>query len=527
MASLAFVLVPFVFQVVAYHYCQADNTYTCLVPEFVHSIAALLCRAHQLSAYRELLLKEPHLQSMLSLRSCVQDPMAAFRRGVLEPLANLRKERRIPEEDYIILIDGLNEAEFHKPDYGDTIASFITKIIAKFPSWLKLVVTVRINLVEITSLLPFSKISLDDFSDNKEISNDLNAYIQYRINGSKDIMNNISLNGKADPITVGKLSSHLISRSQGSYLYLKLTLDLFERGHLVIKSASYKVVPVSLAELYQLQCNMKFMTNSAFERSLPILNVSLASLHPLTDEQLFNAINAGFVQGELQWEDFQQRMELLSCFLIKRRDKTRMFCHPSFREWLVWRADGESTDFLCDPRTGHALMAFMLLRQEGKLNRQQTMELGHHILKAHIFKGLSKKTGVSSSVLQALWINCSTDGLSAALASLRNLYTPNVKVSRLLMLGGANVNYRTEVLNNAPVLCVQCHLGHQEIVSLLLEFGASVDVVSENGMSPLCFSAAAGHLGQVMLLCKKEAKKYNEDFHVPAGGALWHCALHD
>ncbi|XP_044221789.1 protein TANC1 isoform X2 [Thunnus albacares] len=510
-------------KVVAYHYCQADNTYTCLVPEFVHSIAALLCRAHQLSAYRELLLKEPHLQSMLSLRSCVQDPMAAFRRGVLEPLANLRKERRIPEEDHIILIDGLNEAEFHKPDYGDTIASFITKIIAKFPPWLKLVVTVRVNLLEITSLLPFSKISLDDFTDNKEISNDLNAYIQYRINGSKDIMNNISLNGKADPITVGKLSSHLISRSQGSYLYLKLTLDLFERGHLVIKSASYKVVPVSLAELYQLQCNMKFMTNSAFERSLPILNVALASLHPMTDEQLFQAINAGFIQGELPWEDFQQRMELLSCFLIKRRDKTRMFCHPSFREWLVWRADGESTDFLCDPRTGHALMAFMLSRQEGKLNRQQTMELGHHILKAHIFKGLSKKTGVSSSVLQALWISCSADGLSAALASLRNLYTPNVKVSRLLMLGGANVNYRTEVLNNAPVICVQCHLGHQEIASLLLEFGASVDVVSENGMNPLCFSAAAGHLGLVMLLCKRGAKVD----HVDKSGqcALVHAAL--
>lgn len=56
-------------------------------------------------------------------------------------------ERKIPEEDHIILIDGLNEAEFHKPDYGDTIASFITKIIAKFPSWLKLVVTVRVNLL--------------------------------------------------------------------------------------------------------------------------------------------------------------------------------------------------------------------------------------------------------------------------------------------------------------------------------------------------------------------------------------------
>uniref|UniRef100_A0A3Q3XJX8 TANC1/2-like winged helix domain-containing protein n=1 Tax=Mola mola TaxID=94237 RepID=A0A3Q3XJX8_MOLML len=78
--------------------------------------------------------------------------------------------------------------------------------------------------------------------------------------------------------------------------------------------------------------------------------------------------------------------------------------------------------------SGHALLAFMFSRQEGKLNRQQTMELGHHILKAHIFKGLSKKTGVSSSVLQAMWVNCSTDSLSAALASLRNLYTPNIKV---------------------------------------------------------------------------------------------------
>lgn len=58
-----------------------------------------------------------------------------------------RPERKITEDDYIILVDGLNEAEFHKPDYGDTIASFITKIISKFPIWLKLVVTVRVNLV--------------------------------------------------------------------------------------------------------------------------------------------------------------------------------------------------------------------------------------------------------------------------------------------------------------------------------------------------------------------------------------------
>ena len=37
-------------------------------------------------------------------------------------------------------------------------------------------------------------------------------------------------------------------------------------------------------------------------------------------------------------------------------------------------------------RSGHTLLAFWLCRQEGKLNRQQTLELGHHILKAHIYK---------------------------------------------------------------------------------------------------------------------------------------------
>ncbi|XP_041121157.1 protein TANC2-like isoform X2 [Polyodon spathula] len=510
-------------QVVAYHYCQADNAYTCLVPEFVHNVAALLCRSPQLITYREQLLREPHLQSVLSLRSCVQDPLASFRRGVLEPLDALYKERKIADEELIILIDGLNEAEFHKPDYGDTIVSFLSKTIGKFPPWLKLIVTVRTTLQEITKLLPFHRVSLDRLEENEGIDQDLQAYILHRIQSSPDIQNNISLNGKMDNTTFGKLSAHLKTLSQGSFLYLKLTFDLIEKGYLVLKSSSYKVVPVSLAEVYLLQCNMKFPTQSSFERVLPGLNVAVASLHPLTDEQIYQAVNAGAVQGTLEWDDFQQRMENLSMFLIKRRDGTRMFVHPSFREWLIWREEGEKTKFLCDPRSGHTLLAFWFSRQEGKLNRQQTIELGHHILKAHIFKGLSKKVGVSSSVLQGLWVSYSTEGLSAALASLRNLYTPNIKVSRLLILGGANVNYRTEVLNNAPILCAHAHLGYTDTVGLLLEFGASVDSSSEIGLTPLGYAAAAGHLPIVNALCRRRAKMDHLDKNGQC--ALVHAAL--
>ncbi|RVE74379.1 hypothetical protein OJAV_G00021360 [Oryzias javanicus] len=512
-------------KVVAYHFCQADNTYTCLVPEFVHSVAALLARAPQLTPYRELLAQEPHLQNTLSLRSCVQDPIAAFRKGVIEPLASLRKERRLPEEDYVILVDSLNEAEFHKPDYGDTIAAFITKIISKFPLWLKLVVTVRTGLVEITTLLPFSGISLDILPDSSDLGADLSDYIHHRVSSSSQVAANVTTpTGSApDPLLLSKFSSHLSTRSHGSILYLQLTLDLFHKGHLALKGGNYLVVPVSLSEVYLLMCRESFPDKDVFERVLPVLNVALASLHPLTDEQMFRALNAGAVKGELEWKDFQQRLDSLAGFMVKRRDGTRMLCHPSFREWLVWRADEESNDFLCEPRSGHALLAFMLSRQEGKLNRQQTIELGHHILKAHIFKGLSKKTGVSSSVLQAVWVNCSTDSLSAALASLRNLYTPNIKVSRLLMLGGASVTWCTEVIGHAPILAVHAHLGHVEMVALLLEMGAAVDGTTDSGMTPLCLAAAAGHADIVSLLCKKGAKVGHADKNGQC--ALVHAAL--
>lgn len=43
---------------------------------------------------------------------------------------------------------------------------------------------------------------------------------------------------------------------------------------------------MSLAEVYLLQLNMRFPTQSSFQRVLPLLNVTVASLHPLTDQQV-------------------------------------------------------------------------------------------------------------------------------------------------------------------------------------------------------------------------------------------------
>lgn len=63
-----------------------------------------------------------------------------------------------------------------------------------------------------------------------------------RIHSSAEIQSNVSLgNGRLDNTALAKLISHLKSLSKGSYLYLKLTLDLIEGGSLVLKSSSFKV----------------------------------------------------------------------------------------------------------------------------------------------------------------------------------------------------------------------------------------------------------------------------------------------
>lgn len=70
----------------------------------------------------------------------------------------------------------------------------------------------------------------------------LQGYLMQRIHSSAEIQSNVSLsNGRLDNTALAKLISHLKSLSKGSYLYLKLTLDLIEGGYLVLKSSSFKV----------------------------------------------------------------------------------------------------------------------------------------------------------------------------------------------------------------------------------------------------------------------------------------------
>ncbi|XP_030569705.1 protein TANC2 isoform X2 [Drosophila novamexicana] len=481
---------------VGYHFCQADANLTCQVPDFVHSLAAQLCQAPQLTAYRDYLLSEPHLQDILSVRECIADAERVMRLAILEPLAQLHRAGKIPAKVAVILVDALCEAEYHRPDHGHTIASFLAQLSPHFPAWLKLVATVRTQMLELVKAPSYTQLTLDSWASSQALQQDMLDYINARIAHCPEIQHNI---GGQLAQSQAKFVSHLQSLTRGSMLYAKLILDLISRGQLVIKSSSYKVLPVSLAQIFLLHFNLRFPTARSFEQTAPILNVCLAALYPLTLDEIYYSMEAlQHGQEPLSWPQFMQRFKLLDGFLIKRLDNTYMFFHSSLREWLMRRDEGESSKFLCDARLGHAGIAFRLSRLQAPLQPQLTLELGHHMLKAHLYS--SSQAALSPRDLQSYWLAGAADNISAALGALRNVYSPNVKVSRLVLLAGASPDHRTDYMGDAPILCIAAHEGILPMVSLLLEFGADVGLTNSQGCTPLILAAMRGHCDVVRRL---------------------------
>lgn len=283
---------------------------------------------------------------------------------------------------------------------------------------------------------------LDPSPSNEWINRDMVDYIGYRVSSDATIRSSIAMAGvksvgasseiygtcNSAGSQTARFAAHLSGLARGNYLHAKLTLDLIERGHLVTKSSSFKILPISLSEMYLLHFNLRFSSQSAFERVQPILSVCLASLNPMSLLEMYHSVNALLSSEPLAWEEFVQRVRLLRGLVVQRSDDTYMLFHPSLREWLVRRDEGESAKFLCDARAGHAAIALRLSRLEAPLDAEKTMELGHHILKAHLYKNSGSEVAVAPRDLQAVWVALSAEDVSGSLGSLRHLYSPNVKV---------------------------------------------------------------------------------------------------
>ena len=506
-------------QVVAFHFCQIDNSVTCLVGEWVHSLAAQLAQAPALAAYHQLLSTDHSLRTLLSLAQCNTNPHTAFTRGILLPLADLKQAGKITSDSCVILIDGLSDAQFHRPDYGDTLAAFLARHLNTFPTWLRLVVTVRSDKLDTVKALPFHTLRMDSDADERP-GQDISEFVFKRISRSETMLSNITPQS-GRPVAEGpqarlkSFQKYLADSSKGCFLFVKLTLDLIERGHLVLKSSSFNVLPQSLSEVFLLEFNLKFPSLQSFKKVSDILSVVLAAMQPLSLGDIHQTVSALSVGPPPSWSQFLDTFRSLEDYLVTRKDESVMFFHPLFREWLIRRGETEPDKFVCDPRTGHAAAALKISRT-GPVDSERTLELAHHLLKAHMYR--NSVNAVPSRDLQSQWIGLVAEDVSEALGHPSNQASPNLKVSRLLLLSGASPDFTTSALGKAPLMCVFAHCGHTEMVSLLLEFGADISATNQQGTAALSFAVLAGHLETVRLLVESGAEVGQRD----SSGA---CAL--
>ena len=337
---------------------------------------------------------------------------------------------------------------------------------------------------------------------------DISEFVFKRISRSEVLLANITPPsgrpvGEGPQARLKSFQKYLADTAKGCFLFVKLTLDLIERGHLVLKSSSFNVLPQSLSEVFLLEFNLKFPSLQSFRKVSDILSVVLAALQPLPLPEIHQTVSALSVGPAPSWTHFLENFRCLEDYLVTRRDDSVMFFHPLFREWLIRRGETEPDKFVCDPRTGHAAAALKISRQVVPVDSERTLELAHHLLKAHIYRNSSN--AVPSRDLQSQWIGFVSEDVSEALGHPSNLASPNLKVSRLLLLSGASPDFITPSLGKAPMLCVAAQRGHQDMVSLLLEFGASISATNQRGTPALSFATAAGQLDTVRLLVESGA----------------------
>ncbi|KAK6017012.1 hypothetical protein OSTOST_17500, partial [Ostertagia ostertagi] len=215
---------------------------SCSIPEFVCNLGAWLSRSPILKSYADILNKSEETESLLKVDECIKhDALHVFRKAIAEPLLQLELSRSV-QGSLVIVVDGTDEAEFHRSEDGRSIGTFICTLIPHLPPWL----------------------------DNHLLSNPRRSII--------------------DPF--GDLVDRIVYAANGNVLYIRLLLRLVETGRLPLRYLLQTNLPADDLDLYGLIMELTFTSPATFARVAPVLDVFLASLRPLDRNTLLSVFNS-------------------------------------------------------------------------------------------------------------------------------------------------------------------------------------------------------------------------------------------
>ncbi len=353
-----------------YHYCQKDNPRTCDLESLVYNLSRMLSKS--LSEYAAL------IAGLERTADKFQDqPDKLFDLLITTPLQQLKENTK-----HFLFIDGMDEG-------GHEIASCFARLSATLPSWLRVILTARHNAPALTNLFPDSDfVSLDHFTaspqslfaNQRNIDEDIREFVSTKYRTLLSEYNYIPSFFENEQEGIEKI----VEASQNCFLYAKLVMEHIFAGHDEIS------LPASLSEVYCLAFKRRFPDIEYFEKKVaPVLEIVLAiqcanafvhkdmltmdplvTFHPhgLREYKLvFGMFMDGYQEGEefvngvvengflpgIRVCDLNKGLKLLSSYLVRNHFGIYYFTHSSVRDWL----QDEKSDFFCDIRNGHVIMA--------------------------------------------------------------------------------------------------------------------------------------------------------------------------
>ena len=218
-----------------------------------------------------------------------------FSHLIAEPLSSIIP----PQEDKVIIIDGLDEAE---QDGVNHMAVFIKSCVSYLPNWLKIIILSRPIA---TSLLSFSgadHMEIDATSNDNQ--RDLDMYV-------KATLGNVS----------EERLSEIIVHSEGSFLYVKHLCQNLKNG------GNSMTLPMGMTSFY-FNAFSEMFTPDQFVEVRKYIELILSSTRPLSRKML-KLVTKG---SSYELNDFINKM---GAFLHMSSDGTVKLYHTSLSDWLM------------------------------------------------------------------------------------------------------------------------------------------------------------------------------------------------
>lgn len=469
-------------KVLAYHFCQAQNSKSVSVSEFIRSLASQLAKAEPLKAYGEKF-NDPSVQDYLKADECAQNPDIAFKEGILLPLNSLPP----PEDVYLVVIDAIDEAFLHSFDSKISRESrTITELVAAhhdlFPPWLFLAVSARKQSKTVTKMFTgFRKLTLDDLRKSHVVK-DIQQYILNRLDDQPELRKYLTRE-------TAEVFNQLHIKSNGCFMYLERILDGVIDEFFSLEDTHE--IPGTLNGLYLWLCN-RLYSEEQFDQIRLVLNVILATQRPLKENELFEAVWTR--DTNLTSHQFQDLLNAMA-HIVKDVTGAKCIFHLSFAEWLL-DVKYCTPKYLCSPSDGHAMLA---VRSTQLAERQHTLDVQDFAF--HL-----SRASFRNSVGQALWLLWSGVPVRDV---LQGIDIPKQEALQILVDAGADISHL-----EAKRSSVNFAQETEESVQALLKGGASVDRVDSAGRTPLCNASFNGNTDIVRLLLKHGA---NVNFSDPVG----------